>query len=75
MTATSRLTEKYQATIPLSVRRALKLVKGDSVAFEIRRGTVMLRRATPIDLQFAKAVSATLSEWNSQADEDAYATL
>ncbi|HXF45100.1 MAG TPA: type II toxin-antitoxin system PrlF family antitoxin [Burkholderiaceae bacterium] len=75
VSATSRLTEKYQATIPLPVRRALRLDKGDRVAFEIRGGEVILRRATPLDVEFARAVSATLSEWASRADERAYADL
>lgn len=74
-TATSRLTEKFQATIPLPVRRALKLEKGDSVVFELRDDTVVLRRATPIDLEFARAVTDTLGEWGSKADQRAYADL
>lgn len=74
-TTTSRLTEKFQATIPLPVRRALKLEKGDSVVFELRDDTVVLRRATPIDLEFARAVSDTLGEWGSKADQRAYAKL
>lgn len=73
--ATSRLTEKFQATIPLPVRRALKLDKGDQVAFEIRGDVVILRRATPLDVEFARAVSGTLNEWASKADERAYADL
>lgn len=75
VTTTSRLTEKFQATIPLPVRRALKLGKGDQVAFEIRGEVVILRRATPLDVEFARAVSGTLSEWASKADERAYADL
>lgn len=74
-TTTSRLTEKYQATIPLPVRRALKLEKGDSVVFELRDDAVVLRRATPIDLEFACAVADTLGEWGSKADQRAYADL
>ncbi len=73
--ATSKLTEKFQATIPLPVRRALKLDKGDQVAFEIRGAEVILRRATVLDIEFARAVSATLDEWASKADERAYADL
>ena len=33
--AASRLTRKYQATIPADVRRALRLKQGDTVQFEI----------------------------------------
>ena len=72
---TSRLTEKYQATIPADVRQALGLKKGDVVAFDIARGEVRLRRATPIDLAYASAVAGTLTEWDSKADENAFRDL
>ena len=36
----SKLTEKYQATIPAEVRSALKLQKGDSISFEVGEGKV-----------------------------------
>ena len=75
MAQTSKLTEKYQATIPADVRQALGLKKGDILAFDIAKGEVRLRRATPIDLAYAQAVSGTLSEWNSKADEHAFRDL
>ena len=65
----SKLTEKYQVTIPADVRQALGLKKGDVVAFDIAKGEVRLRRATQVDLAYAQAVSGTLSEWDSKADE------
>jgi len=72
---TSRLTEKYQATIPASVRRVLKLNKGDRIVFTIRGKDVLLQRAAAVDLEFANAVSDSLTEWSSPADERAYADL
>jgi bifunctional DNA-binding transcriptional regulator/antitoxin component of YhaV-PrlF toxin-antitoxin module len=72
---TSRLTSKYQATVPESVRRLLGLKKGDFLAFDIHQKKVTLRRATPTDLAFAKALENTLSEWNSPEDEAAYHNL
>jgi antitoxin PrlF len=72
---TSRLTAKFQATIPASVRRALKLNKGDRIVFTIRGKDVLLQRATALDVEFAKAVSDSLTEWSSPADERAYADL
>lgn len=71
----SRLTKKYQATIPAAVRNLLKLKAGDAVVFEVRRGQVSVRKAQPIDLRFADAVGETLSEWRSKADDDAYRDL
>ncbi|HLB49643.1 MAG TPA: type II toxin-antitoxin system PrlF family antitoxin [Anaerolineales bacterium] len=54
----SKITSKFQATIPAPVRRALGLKDGDSVVFEIEGGAVTLRRATPLDKEFAKALEA-----------------
>lgn len=75
MTSVSRLTSKYQATIPLAVRIALGIKQGDAVAFEVEDGLVRLARATPRDIAFAQAVEGTLSEWNSAADDEAYRGL
>ena len=73
----SKLTTRYRATIPKMVRRMLDLHSGDSVIFEVTGNeTVMLRKATTIDLEFAKALEGTLaSEWLSENDERAYASL
>jgi len=70
--ATSRVTSKYQATLPLPVRKALGIRPGDTVAYEIEKGAVKLRRATPLDLAYARAVESTLTEWDSAADDRAY---
>jgi len=71
----SKLTSKYQATIPKPVRRLLKLQVGDSIIFDIEGEVVQLRKARPVDLAFAKSLEGTLSEWASAADEDAYREL
>ena len=49
---------------------------GDTVRFEIAGNQVTVRKATPVDLQFAGALEGTLaSEWLSPHDEEAYADL
>lgn len=75
MSAVSRVTTKFQATIPLPIRNFLGIKQGDAVAFEIADGAVRLTRATPRDLAYAEAVEGTLGEWNSPADEAAYRDL
>lgn len=75
MTSVSRLTSKFQATIPLPVRAALGIKQGDAVAFEVENGLVRLTRASPRDIAFAQAVEGTLSEWDSPADNEAYGGL
>ena len=72
----SRLTSKYQTTIPGAVREVLGLDKGDSLAFEIGNdGAVTVRKATPLDLEFARALQPLLSEWASEEDQEAYGGL
>ncbi len=74
-TATSKLTKKYQATIPERVRRQLHLKAGDVIAFEIKGNQVQLRKARPVDLTFTRSLEGTLNEWASEADEEAYRDL
>ncbi len=73
---TSKLTTKSQATIPGKIRKLLGLNPGDSVAFEIGEGQkVVIRKATPVDFEFAFALEGTLTEWFSKNDEEAYRDL
>jgi antitoxin PrlF len=72
---TSKLTAKFQTTVPTSVRRALHLQAGDFVGFEILGNEVRLRRATPLDMAFNQALEATLGEWHSAADDKAFKDL
>jgi len=74
-TATSKLTRKYQATIPEPVRKLLHLESGDEIAFDIEDNDVYLRKARPVDLAFAQSIEGTLTEWATEADEDAYRDL
>lgn len=74
-TATSKLTRKYQATIPEPVRTALGLEAGDSIAFDLEGNTVRVRKARPVDFAFARALEGTLQEWASAADDEAYRDL
>jgi bifunctional DNA-binding transcriptional regulator/antitoxin component of YhaV-PrlF toxin-antitoxin module len=74
-TATSRLTKKYQATVPEPIRKVLHLNAGDVIAFDVEGEKVRLRKAGPIDLEFASALNPTLNEWMSQDDEEAYGDL
>ena len=73
--AASRLTRKYQATIPTVVRRALRLKQGDTVKFQVEGDRVTLRRQRVEDRTYLKGVEAGLSEWNSPYDDEAYGDL
>lgn len=74
-TAVSKLTKKYQATVLKLVRKKLNLNAGDVIAFEIDNDTIKLRKARPIDIEFNSALVPTLSEWESQIDEEVYNDL
>ena len=74
-TATSKLTKKYQATVPEVVRKSLKLNAGDVIAFEIEGEIIKLRKARSIDIEFSSSLVPTLSEWESENDEEAYGDL
>ena len=69
------MTSKFQTTIPLSVRKALNLRAGDLVGFEITGTEIRLKRATPLDVAFTQALTGTLDEWASAADDKAFGDL
>ena len=75
MLQTAKLTSKFQTTVPLAVRKVLNLRAGDLVGFEVIGDEIKLRRATPLDVAFAQALSGTLTEWSSAADDVAFADL
>lgn len=75
MLQTSKLTSKFQTTVPLSVRKALNLRAGDLVGFEVNGTEIRLKRATPLDVAFAQALTGTLDEWASATDEAAFKDL
>ncbi len=68
----SQITQKYQATIPKAVREKLGIEKGDYISFEIQEGGVLIKKVSSIDWEYLESVSDTLSEWSSEADEEAY---
>lgn len=74
--AVSKVTSKYQTTVPASVREALSLDKGDALFFEIADdGKVTLRKAVPLDAGFVGSLASQLSEWDSPEDDEAYRGL
>jgi antitoxin PrlF len=71
----SKVTAKYQATIPQAVREVLEIDRGDCVTFEISEEQVVLKKVLPLDWKYLDTVSDTLSKWSSPADEKAYRDL
>lgn len=76
MVAVAKITAKGQTTIPQDVRAALHIAPGDLIAWEVGAdGTAIVRRVQPLDIEYLRAVEGTLSEWASEADEEAYREL
>lgn len=75
MTTSSRLTAKYQATIPRPVRCALGIGRGDRIAFVIHNDQVWLRKDRIGDRVYAKALEPAMGEWATAEDDEAYQGL
>lgn len=74
--STSKITTKFQATIPRDIRKKLHIKAGDLISFEILDdNTVIVKRARQIDKDYLDALNSTLSEWKSNEDEEAYDDL
>lgn len=72
---TSKLTTKYQATVPKEVREFLGLSSGDGLQWEIEDGHVVVKKVSKIDLEWQKSIEMTLTEWNTPEDDEAYGSL
>lgn len=76
MTFIAKITAKGQTTIPQAIRAALRVQPGDFIAWEMAEdGSARVRRVQPLDVEYLRAVEGTLSEWASEADEEAYREL
>lgn len=72
----SKLTSKFQATVPKLVRDVLHLTSKDQIVYEILDDqTVIVRKASPLDKAYLKGLDHSLQEWNSDDDEKAYKDL
>jgi len=75
MASVSKVTVKYQSTIPREVREFLGVRQGDAVEYRIEQGEVKLKRVTTPDSEYLAAVEKTLTEWDNAADDDAFKDL
>ena len=74
--AIAKLTSKGQAVIPKEIRERLGLKPGDDVSFELMIGNaVIMDRVSPNDIDYLIAISESLCEWDSDADEKAFCLL
>lgn len=72
----SKVTSKFQATVPADVRAALGIKAGDSLAWEVRDGMATVR-LLPRDLKGWDPLAwmSFAGEWLSPEDEAAFRDL
>lgn len=76
MFAVGKITAKGQTTIPQDVRVAMHVSPGDLIAWEVNADrTATVCRVQPLDVEYLRTIEGTLSEWASEADEEAYRDL
>lgn len=74
--AVGKITAKGQTTVPQEVRSLLNVAPGDLIVWESESdGSFRVRRVQFMDVDYLRAVEATLSEWASPEDEEAYSGL
>lgn len=71
----SRLSSKGQVTSPSEVRKALGAEPGDTIGYEVENDVVRLKKLEPFDAALHEALSNTLDEWTTEADEEAFRDL
>jgi AbrB family looped-hinge helix DNA binding protein len=71
----SKITARGQTTIPKRVRDAIGLNDSDVISFEVEDDHLIVRKVTTAQDDYLQGLSATLSEWASPEDEDAWRDL
>ena len=71
----ARISARGQTTIPKSIREAAGLYVGDTLAFETHGDQVVVRKVPGEQDDPARGLPATMSEWMSPEDEEAWRDL
>lgn len=72
----SRLTSKYQATVPADVRAALGVGAGDTLQWDVVDGVVSITKRNAEDIAWTKMAEESFAvEWLSEEDEEAFRDL
>lgn len=68
----SKVTTKYQTSIPKNIRDKLGIKAGDYVEFDIANNNIIFRKINKIDKNFLKLSERSLEEWNSKEDDEQF---
>ena len=71
----AKITARGQTTIPKRIRDEFGLNDSDVISFEVEDDHLIVRKVTRAQYDYLQGVSATLSEWASPEDEDAWRDL
>ena len=71
----AKITARGQTTIPKRIRDEFGLNDSDVISFEVEDDHLIVRKVTRAQDDYLQGVSATLSEWASPEDEDAWRDL
>ena len=71
----ARITARGQTTIPKRIRDEMGLRDSDVISFEVEDDHLIVRKVTRTQDDYLQGLSATLSEWASPEDEDAWRDL
>lgn len=71
----SKVTSKYQASVPKEIREFLELGPGDCLQWGIEDSVVVIKKLSKIDLEWQKFLEMSLTEWSSKEDEETYRSL
>jgi len=66
----STISSKGQTTIPARIRGHLKIGPGDTIRYEVEDGAVHIVKTAPLDVEWARSVESTLTEWAGDDDDD-----
>jgi AbrB family looped-hinge helix DNA binding protein len=62
---TGKLTGRGQITLPKRIRETLDVHPGDALVYEIDGNAVRVWKAKPLDVEWHRALSQTMTEWDS----------
>ena len=71
----SRIGPRGRTTIPKPIREAAGLHEGDTIAFEIEGNRVLVHKVVPGRHEYLHGLGATMAEWLSPEDEEAWRDL